>query len=259
MSELIRLIESLIIAFSMYSKIPMPNVNWSKDNMKYALCFFPLVGGAIGLLFMAWAYIVCKFQVGTILFAGIATVLPVLITGGIHIDGFCDTVDARSSHQSVEKKLEILKDPHIGAFAMIYTIVYFIITFSLWNEINITQETVTILALGFMLSRSFSALGIVSLKCAKDSGLAYMFANGAEKKKVKNIMYICILLISLMMLYINIFLGSLTLISIIICFIIYKRIAYNEFGGITGDLAGYFLQLAELFILIAGVIGGGVL
>ena len=104
------ILESMIITFSMYSKIPMPNIDWKKENMKYAMCFFPLVGLVIGIIMAAWMYLAKFLAIGSILFAGIATIIPVIITGGIHIDGFCDTVDARSSHQSREKKLEILKD-----------------------------------------------------------------------------------------------------------------------------------------------------
>ena len=35
---------------AMYSKIPMPRVEWNEKNMKYAMCFFPLVGVVTGLL-----------------------------------------------------------------------------------------------------------------------------------------------------------------------------------------------------------------
>lgn len=251
------LFESMIIAFSMYSKIPMINVNWKKENMKYALCFFPLVGFVIGLCMALLMFLTEKLSIGSVLFAGMATILPVIITGGIHIDGFCDTVDAKSSHQSVERKLEILKDPHIGAFALIYCVVYFIAVFSFWTEINIKVDTIIFITLGFMLSRSMSALSIVTFRCAKNSGLAYMFSDAAEKNKVKKIMYLYIGVISMILLFINYKLAIITLLLAFLCFVMYKKMSYNEFGGITGDLAGYFLQMVELIILIAVVIFGG--
>ncbi len=72
----------------MYSKIPMPYVQWKEENMKYAMCFFPLVGLAIGIVMGAWMYLAKFLGIGNILFAGIATIIPVIISGGIHIDGF---------------------------------------------------------------------------------------------------------------------------------------------------------------------------
>ena len=94
------ILESMIITFSMYSKIPMPNIDWKKENMKYAMCFFPLVGLVIGIIMAAWMYLAKFLAIGSILFAGIATIIPVIITGGIHIDGFCDTVEDRKKFTS---------------------------------------------------------------------------------------------------------------------------------------------------------------
>ena len=113
-------IHSLGIAFSMYSKIPVPKVRWTNEAMQYTFCFFPLVGVAEGAL--------CGDGNGSVWFAGqeqtsgyIRGYRPydsaLLVTGGIHMDGFLDTTDARRSYQEPEKKLAILKDPHTGAFA----------------------------------------------------------------------------------------------------------------------------------------------
>ena len=57
---------SFKIAFSMYSKIPMPKTDWNKENMKYALCFFPLVGLAIGIIFYLWSLLAKFLALGNI-------------------------------------------------------------------------------------------------------------------------------------------------------------------------------------------------
>ena len=46
------------IAFSMYSKIPMPQCDWTDDNMKYVMCFFPWIGAVIGALCIGWQQLV---------------------------------------------------------------------------------------------------------------------------------------------------------------------------------------------------------
>lgn len=50
-------LESLIVAFSMYSKIPMPQITWTKENMKNTLCYFPLIGAVIGALLWLWYWL----------------------------------------------------------------------------------------------------------------------------------------------------------------------------------------------------------
>lgn len=240
------------IAFSMYSKIPMPKTDWNDKNMKYAMCFFPMVGAAIGLIVWA-AYIVSyKLQIGDILRTSILTVLPVLITGGIHLDGFVDTMDAINSYQPVERKLEILKDSHIGAFALIYCVVYFIIDFGIWSEVG--GKGLIILCIGFVMSRAFSALSIVTFPCAKKSGLAASFSDAAQKNAVRLTMYVYIFICSIAMLYIDIILGAVCIITSLIMFIYYKYMSIKNFSGITGDLAGYFLQMCELLMAVSIVV-----
>ena len=117
-----RIIKSFFIAFSMYSKIPMPQFEWKDEDIRYALCFFPWVGTVIGVLWYLWKWICARFGVGTLCYTVVGTAIPILITGGFHVDGFLDTCDALHSYQPRERKLEILKDSHIGAFAcLLYT------------------------------------------------------------------------------------------------------------------------------------------
>ena len=64
---------------------------------------------------------------GEICFVLTGTAIPLIITGGFHADGFLDVSDSLCSYGSREKKLKILKDPHIGAFAVIRLAVYYLI------------------------------------------------------------------------------------------------------------------------------------
>ena len=117
-------LRALVIAFSMYSQIPMPQFTWQDKEMKYAFCFFPWVGATIGGITMFWWWFCGKFSVGNVAFAMIGTAIPLAVTGGFHVDGFMDTMDAFHSYQPREKKLEILKDSHIGAFSVICLVLY---------------------------------------------------------------------------------------------------------------------------------------
>ena len=120
------MLNSLLSAFLMYSRIPVPKVEWKEENRRYALGFFPLIGSVIGGLLILWRLICDKLGIGQFLFAAGAIFLPILITGGIHLDGFCDVNDSRASYADKEKRLEIMSDPHIGSFAVIKICLYLI-------------------------------------------------------------------------------------------------------------------------------------
>ena len=126
---------SFKIAFAMFSKIPMPQADWSEENMRYMLCFFPFVGAAVGAVTLAAEWI-CRYIGMSNGFIAVALVLvPVIVTGGIHVDGLLDTSDALSSWRDREKRLEILKDSHAGAFAVITACVYFLTMYGGMSQI----------------------------------------------------------------------------------------------------------------------------
>lgn len=154
-------LRALVIAFSMYSQIPMPQFTWQDKEMKYAFCFFPWVGAAIGGITMFWWWFCGKFSVGNVAFAMIGTAIPLAVTGGFHVDGFMDTMDAFHSYQPREKKLEILKDSHIGAFSVICLVLYELIYIGAYSEIDAVRQA-GIVAAGFFLSRCLSGIAAMT-------------------------------------------------------------------------------------------------
>lgn len=253
-------IRSLAIAFSMYSKIPVPRVEWKEPAMRYALCFLPWVGAVVGLLCYGFGYYGGRLGLNTNLYGAILVLVPVLVTGGIHLDGYLDTVDAISSYQPMERRLEILKDSNSGAFAIIFGIVYFLLSFGLWSQVSL--EGMKLLAVGFVLSRSLSALAVVSFPCAKKSGLVALFVKNAQKNTVKAVMAGYILICLALLIIIGGWTGAACFGAAICVLAYYHHMAISKFGGVTGDLAGFFLQVCELFMALAVVIcevAGGLL
>ncbi len=249
-----RIFNSLIIAFSMYSKLPMPRIEWSKENMRYVMCFFPLIGTVIGVGILFWSRMAGYLSISHVLYTAVIVLLPLVFTGGIHMDGFMDTTDALRSYQPMEKKLEILKDPNSGAFAVIACVGYYLLTFAVWYDV--TRKELPVLAIGFMLSRALSGLAVVTFPLAKNSGLAATFSNEAKKRLTGGVMIAFIILCAIVMLLINWRLGGICLIAALLTYQYYYHMSVKEFGGITGDLAGYFLQLCELVMAVSVMIGG---
>ena len=158
-------------AFAMFSKIPMPMVDWKKENIKYMMCFFPFVGTAIGILtWFAGGALGVHVALEPFFLAVILTVIPVFVTGGIHVDGLLDTSDALSSWQERTRRLEILKDSHAGAFAIITACVYFILWLGAWDQLLGNYNGICIMSLGFMMSRCLRCDHISQGKDRRDCG-----------------------------------------------------------------------------------------
>ena len=176
---------SFKIAFAMFSKIPVPQADWSKENMKYMFCFFPFIGAVIGAASLLVARAGWYFGFGNGFLTMVLVMVPVVITGGIHVDGLLDTSDALSSWRDREKRLEILKDSHAGAFAVITACVYFMAFYGGYSQISDNWQAICIMALGFCMSRCFSGLGVLSLPKANASGTVAEFSRKAEDRPVR--------------------------------------------------------------------------
>jgi adenosylcobinamide-GDP ribazoletransferase len=257
------------IALSAYSAIPVPRFDWTEENMRFSICFLPLVGVIEVALLYLWCVFCGAVGIGTILFAVGATLIPLLLTGGIHMDGYCDTIDALSSHRDKEKMLEILKDPHAGAFAIIYYGIYLLASFGLYAELANTGGSTGIVSLPpyslipipyslffiFMFSRAVTALSAVCIPKARGNGFLASFTANAHKRAVIISMVVVIVASGAAMVIVNPIPGTVGLACAGLAFLWYRHMVYSKFGGITGDTSGFFIQICELSATI-GILAG---
>lgn len=238
-------IKALIAAFSTFSRIPVPSVRLDEKDFRYTLCTFPAIGLVTALLEMIIFKACSLAGLGDILRVCIMCAVPVIVTGGIHLDGYCDTCDAKSSYQPSERKLEILKDPHIGAFGVIRLIVLILFYMAAVSEI----KNVAVFGITFVLSRAFTAISVVSLKSAKKTGMGASEKDNSNKKAViisSVIWILACILTGYMLSGLTGFIASLAMIvACSIIYMLYKRSVYKQFGGFTGDTSGCFLCVME--------------
>lgn len=246
-------IKSFFIAFSIYSRIPMPQFQWEEKDMRYTFCFFPWVGAVIGIGVYGWNWLCDRYGIGIVCRTAMNGAWPLLITGGFHVDGFMDTMDAFHSYQSKEKKLEILKDSHIGAFAVIMLAVYGLIYIGVFSEIQ-NRRILKIVCAGFFLARCLSGIGAVSFPLAKNNGMLFLFADNSYRRIVKWSLYLqgagCIG----WMIHVSPVGGIAVAGAALAALWRYYRRCRRELGGITGDTAGYFVLICEICMAAMGAV-----
>ena len=237
---------SFKIAFAMFSKIPVPQAEWTKENMKYMFCFFPFIGAVIGgiTLLTAWAGI--RFGFDQTFVTVVLILIPVLITGGIHVDGLLDTADAMSSWQERKRRLEILKDSNAGAFAVITACVYFLLWYGAYSQIGSNIRALCVMSTGFILSRSLSSMGVMMIPKAREDGTVAEFSRKAEDRTVRNVLIVYMVILLTVMMVLHPFYGAAAYGTAFVVFGYYRHMAMKYFGGTTGDLAGFFLCTCEV-------------
>ena len=133
---------------------------------------------------------------------------------------------------------------------------YFTVSLGVWSEIR--TEMLPVVAAGYVISRALSGIAVVTFPAARGSGLVKTFQDGAQKKAVR-ITMIVYLILAAVYLYFCSPVGMVVLLIIAgVVFGYYYRMSRKQFGGVTGDLAGYFLQICELALLVGGLIVQGI-
>lgn len=242
------LLNSILLCFNMYSILPLPYASWKNENMKYVLMFFPLVGVIEAIFYILIWKLSIMLNFGIIFRAALLSILSIVYTGGIHFDGYLDTCDALGSNQSKEKKLEILKDSHVGAYAIMGGLIYLLLYFAAMTEIKFDIQ-IYLYALAAIMLRAYSTLSLLLVKNAKTDGLASTFTKPASKNNSMFFLIFIIVLISILMLFLSNKAVYLLCFSFLY-FLFHIHMAKKEFGGLTGDLCGHFFQMSALLLLV---------
>ena len=256
------------MAFSLFSRIPMPRLDWDERNMRYMLAAFPLIGVVIGLLMWLWTLVASALNASAFLFGVVAVLVPVAVTGGIHLDGFADVVDAKASHAEPEKKLAILKDPHVGAFAIVGVCCALLLYAALAGELYADLLQTGMLSWGnpaagalfawfatFVASRAASGIATVSFPKNANQGMLAEFRKSASKRAVAVIDAIWFIAAVAFSLAASPLAGGLATIGALGTLAWLRAFSQRQFGGMSGDLAGWNTVVSELVMLACIVIG----
>ena len=235
-----RLIRAFFMCLGMFTSIPCPYRPWDEDARDWMLVMLPAVGLVVGLLWagfglLGWALVPA---VGGALVAA----LPWLLTGFIHLDGYMDTCDAMLSWRPLEKRLEILKDSHTGAFAVVGLGLLFLFSHDAARGLNDLRP----LLLVPVVSRCGSALSVLSLKPIGHSQYAGTRGQTPQRVAVAIMWLITIIVCAVWM-------GrpALALLIETAAYALAMTWVYCTLKGVSGDVAGFALTVSECAALIA--------
>jgi adenosylcobinamide-GDP ribazoletransferase len=238
-------LKSFLLAFYQLTRLPLPAVSFDEKACGHSTVYFPAVGFFLGglLACMAWA-------AGFLFPAGVKAALIVagmiVLTGGMHLDGFMDSVDGLFSGRPREKKLEIMRDSRAGAFAVIGAISLLLLKFNLLLELPDVVLLKVLLVIP-VLSRWGMAIAVIAFPYARPDGLGKVYAMESGGKELTGSTIITAVIVALILGLQGIWLVVLT---VAIALLAGKKIV-KELGGLTGDTYGFINELIEVALLLA--------
>ena len=127
-------ITAFFMAWGMFLSIPCPCKIWDEKARPWQLVYLPVAGLLVGSLWALAAYALGSFDRLPALRAAVLAALPFLLTGFLHLDGFMDCCDAILSRRDLPTRQKILKDSHVGSFAVVCTIFLMLAAFAAFGR-----------------------------------------------------------------------------------------------------------------------------
>ena len=225
---------------SMFCAIPFPGNLWDEKARDKMLLFLPIVGLEMGAIWAILAWLCGLFQLPVPVKGLILAVYPYLAAGFIHLDGYMDVTDAVKSCRSLERRREILKDSHVGAFAVIGIGLLLLAQFAFLASVP-ERADYRILLFVPAVSRCGSSLAVNVLKPMDTSQYA---AQKKPRSHVAVLAAMTVLFVAAGFLlcgrYGCVLLGGLAGYGLAL------RKAYKSLEGMNGDISGYALTISEL-------------
>ncbi|MDR7001822.1 adenosylcobinamide-GDP ribazoletransferase [Neobacillus niacini] len=245
-----KFLTGFFIGLQFFTAVPIRReLPMDSEHLGKTVQAFPLIGLFQGIIYAGLYYLLTEFTpLSHLAAAFLLWLMTILLTGGIHLDGWIDASDAYFSYGNQEKRLEIMKDPRTGAFGVLSVIVLLSCRFLYIYEITDTTPYILIAAIPFF-SKIVMGVLLVTVPSAKKEGLAAMFQSAVSPKSV-SIYLVLIILFATLVLFLdeNFFLVAILLLVAAGCYLLCRRNALNWFGGITGDVLGASVEGTELIL-----------
>ena len=245
---------ALLSAVGLLTRVPVRlGTDDGRSPAGRAVAFFPVAGAVIGVVLLGLALLGRQMTAvgahpllpGALLVAAWAA-----LTGGLHLDGWADCCDALFVPATREKRLAILKDPHLGSFGTIGLVLLLLVKASAAGELVCTSlagngsRLLLLLAVAPVVARWVMALALATYPLAKTSGMAAFFRQGLTwREPVLATLFTAVLVLPLG--WDGLFLVSAAWSATALV----AHLALERLGGLTGDVYGAIVELAETTVL----------
>jgi adenosylcobinamide-GDP ribazoletransferase len=234
------MLNDLRTAFAFLTILPVQYPENAEPGRAFAV--FPLVGLVIGVLV---SLVASSTIFAPDLTAFLALVTWVMLTGGLHLDGFGDSCDALLATTTPERRLEILKDPRAGTWAVLGLV---LLLLGKWLTLR-TLAPVFLIAPP-IVGRCAMVIAAYVFPYARSSGLGAYFRQGLGRAQLITATGTTVISVVIVSLYTKGFILFTLIIGVAVALGMGRWAAGRLNGGLTGDVYGAICELTELVCLI---------
>lgn len=217
-----------------------------------AMAFYPLAGAVIGAALAGIAWLLQQVygtQAAALLPAALLLAAWATLTGALHLDGWADCCDALFVPISRERRLEIMKDPRLGGFGATGLILLLMVKLAALQGIATSPAALPALVAIPALARWAAVLAARSYPSARPGGMGDYFRRGLGRREVLFATATAAVAAAPLL-----WRGALLWAAAGVALLALARLARGRLGGLTGDVYGAIVELAETAALVAAAL-----
>ncbi len=236
---------AFLLAMQFLTRLPISvNAPITDKQLSLSVLYYPLVGLAIGLLLFGLSLLLSGFSLATQ--ATLLLASWILITGGLHLDGVADCADAWAGGLGdKQRSLQIMKDPHVGAIAVVTLVMLLLLKWSSLQSVLLTEQKYA-LFIAPLLGRCAILILMLTAPYISKQGLGMSLTQNLPSGRAKIVIFGCISCAVLTI-------GVMPLCAALLLLWWLRALAIHRLGGVTGDVYGASVELVEVAVLLAVV------
>ncbi|UAW97096.1 adenosylcobinamide-GDP ribazoletransferase [Halopseudomonas nanhaiensis] len=239
----------LMIALQFLTAIPIRLSRSPKaEESGASLLWYPVVGFLVGLLLLLVQWSVAGLPI--LLQAALVLAFWVALTGGLHLDGLADTVDAWvGGHGDREKTLAIMKDPASGPMGVLALVLVLLIKFAALVTV-IEMNLWWALLIAPWIGRWLLPALLLTTQYVRPGGLGQVLSEHIPRIWLPAVLFVH----GFAMMVIG---GFGWLLAVLLLGAVWRALIKRRVGGTTGDTAGALVELGEALALVGLVWANG--
>lgn len=237
-----RLTTAFFMAWGMFCAIPCPYQRWDERLRPLMLVCFPLLGMLLGGIWCSAAWLIARWGGLGLFGPALLAALPCLLTGFLHLDGFMDCCDAILSRRPLEERQRILKDSHVGAFAVICVDLLLLLSVALFATAEWSKVWRPLLFLP-AAARGPAALAVLSL--SPMGGSSYAGGFQAQVGRIHRLTADALTVIFPVLSAALFGIPGLCAAAAACGSALALRCGVRQLGGMSGDISGFAVTVGE--------------
>jgi adenosylcobinamide-GDP ribazoletransferase len=231
-----------LAAAQYFTRLRIPGrTDHTRHGLEEAVRYFPLVGALVGAS-GATVYLTARVVLPPVVAVLLSMAATVIITGALHEDGLADAADGLGGGLNRERALEIMKDPHIGAFGVTSLMLALLLKLNLLLALPTARMPAALIA-GHALSRLATVCVLMALPYVRDE------RDSRSKPLVTDVSRASLAVAAVMGLAPLSAVGRSALVGlgcVVVASFLWRTYLRHRLGGCTGDCLGAAQQLSEI-------------